>query len=136
MGKPKGPPYNWRDLAEAAIGASVIAFPVATTEEVWNLSAELPLGRVLLFALASIAILALVVFTIHQNDGFSFNRRAFILRVTGTYGVSLLIAALLLFGLDRLDLLHEPLIALKRTIIVAFPASFAGTAVDSFSSKS
>ena len=47
------------------------------------------------------------------------------------HGLALLVAALLLAGIDRLPLLGDPVLALKRTILVAFPASFAATAVDS-----
>jgi len=56
--------------------------------------------------------------------------------VLATYGVTFLIGVALLYGvdrLDRLDLLTDPLTGLKRAILVAFPASFAATAVDSFS---
>ena len=135
MSKPKGPPYRLRDFAQAITGASVIAFPVAATEEVWNLGTELPLARVLWFSIASIIVLALVIYTIHQHDDFSLNRGAFVLRVIATYGVSLLVAGLLLFGFDRLELFQEPIVAINRMIIVAFPACFAATAVDSFSDR-
>jgi len=37
----------------------------------------------------------------------------------------------LLFGVDRFNLLGEPIVSTKRTILVAFPASFAATVVDS-----
>jgi len=50
--------------------------------------------------------------------------------------VTFLICALLLFGIDRVDVLGEPLVALKRTILVAFPASFAATVVDNFGANS
>jgi hypothetical protein len=53
-----------------------------------------------------------------------------------TYSVTLLIGALLLMGIDRIGLLQALLVAIKRAIIVAFPASFAATAVDSFMDRS
>lgn len=37
-----------------------------------------------------------------------------------------------LLAVDVLPLFSDPAVALKRTIIVAFPASFAATTVDSF----
>ena len=52
-------------------------------------------------------------------------------RVLTAYGLTLLISAALLFGIDRLELTTDPILALKRTILVAFPASFAATGVDS-----
>ncbi len=130
------PRFHLRDVVEIAVGACVMAFPVAVTEEVWNLGEELALGRVLLFALASLFFLAVFIYVLHDHVGFPPTRKAFLLRVASTYGVTLLISALLLLGVDRIDLLQDPLIALKRTILVAFPASFAATAVDSFADDS
>ena len=130
------PRFHWRDVVEIAVGACVMAFPVAVTEEVWNLGEELALGRVLLFALASLFFLAVFIYVLHDHAGFPSTRKAFLLRVGSTYGMTLLISALLLLGVDRIDLLQDPLIALKRTILVAFPASFAATVVDSFAGDS
>ncbi len=121
------PRFHLRDVVEIAVGACVMAFPVAVTEEVWNLGEELALGRVLLFALAALFFLAVFIYVLHDHVGFPPTRKAFLLRVASTYGVTLLISALLLLGVDRIDLQQDPLIALKRTILVAFPASFAAT---------
>ena len=135
MSKPAEPRFHWRDLAEVLIGACILAFPVAVTEEVWSLGAELSLGRVLVFAVVSIFFLATVIYVIHRHEGRPLSHKTFMLRVVGTYAVTFAISALLLLGLDRLDLFQEPLVALKRTILVAFPASFAATLVDSFTSR-
>ena len=126
------PQFNRRDIVEVAIGACIMAFPVAATEEVWNLGTDLSVWRVLLFALASLSFLAVLIYELHGHAAFSVTQKAFLQRVAGTYGVALLISALLLLGVDQLDLLQDPVIALKRTILVAFPASFAATAVDNF----
>jgi uncharacterized membrane protein len=117
-------------------GACILGFPVAATEEVWSLGAELSLGRVLVFAVVSIFLLATVIYVIHRHEGRPLSHKTFMLRVIGTYAATFAISALLLFGLDRLDVFQEPLVALKRTILVAFPASFAATVVDSFTSRS
>ena len=58
------------------------------------------------------------------------DRGVFLQRVLSTYGLTLVIAALLLFGIDRLDLYGHPLVAIKRTVLVACPACFAATVVD------
>ena len=108
-------------------------FPVAVTEEVWNLGAELTLPHVLFFALASISFLALMVYML-DHGSVGPNRKVFVQRVLSTYFLTLLIASLLLLGVDRLEPFSNPLVGLKRAILVAFPASFAATAVDSFSS--
>ena len=120
-------------MAEIATGACIMAFPVAVTEEVWNLGAELSLAHVLFFALASISFLALMVYML-EHESVGPNRKVFVRRVLSTYFLTLLIASLLLLGVDRLELFSDPVLGLKRAILVAFPASFAATAVDNFGS--
>ena len=124
-------PFAARDLAEIALGACIMAFPVAVTEEVWNLGTELSTSRVILFALASLFFLGLLILLLHRSEVEGIDANQFFQRVLSTYGVTLLISAALLFGVDRFDLLGEPIVSLKRTILVAFPASFAATVVDS-----
>ena len=126
--------FQVRDFVEIALGGSIMAFPVAVTQEVWDLGSELSLMRALLFAVASLLVLAVLIYVLHEH-GKQPVRRAFLQRLAATYGATLVISAVLLAGVNRIDLLHAPLVALKRTILVAFPASFAATAVDSFGSK-
>lgn len=130
-----GARFELRDVAEIALGGSVMAFPVATAGEIWDLGKELAIGRVLLFTLSSLFFLSIMVYGMHGHGGEHSNRKAFWQRVVTTYLVTMLISALLLFGVDRLNLLSDPLVAIKRTILVAFPASFAATVVDGFSSN-
>ncbi len=122
-------------MAEIAVGACIMAFPVAATEEIWNLGTDLELWRALLFALVSVCFLAALIYVLHGHAEFPDTRKVFLQRVAGTYGVTLAISASLLLGVDQLDLLQDPAIALKRTILVAFPASFAATTVDSFADR-
>ena len=124
--------FRVRDVVEIALGACILAFPTATTEEVWNLGAELSLSRAMLFMVASVFFLAVLIYGMHGHK--PGDRNVFLQRVLATYGVTFLIGAALLFGVDRLELFTDPLTGLKRAILVAFPASFAATAVDSFGS--
>jgi len=133
-GKGSRSEFSRQDLAEIAVGACVMAFPAATTSEVWDLGRELSMVRVLLFALASLFFLALLIFVLHHRAEEMVNRKVFLQRVLSTYLVTLAISALLLFGLDQFDLLADPIVSLKRAILVAFPASFAATVVDSLKS--
>jgi uncharacterized membrane protein len=132
MTKPTGVRVEFvrRDVAEIAIGACVMAFPVAVSQEIWDLGEQLTLLRVMLFALASILVLGLLVFLLHRGPETPSDRGVFLSRVLSTYGLTLVIAALLLFGVDRLDLFGHPWVAIKRTVLVAFPACFAATVVD------
>jgi uncharacterized membrane protein len=68
MTDPARQTFRWHDLAEAAIGASILALPVTVTDEVWNLGVELSLTRVLIFALVSVLLLTGVAYVIHRHD--------------------------------------------------------------------
>ena len=136
LNRPSEPKFDWQDLAEVAIGSCIIAFPFAATEEAWNLGAEMSLGRLQIFATGSICLLAVSIYFFHRHEGHPVTHKAFLLRVIGTYGVAFLISGLMLLAIDRIDLFQDPLIALKRTIFVAFPASFAATTVDGLSDRS
>ena len=127
--------FRTQDVVEIAIGGCIMGFPAAVTEEVWNLGTELTLTHGILFSLASLFFLAVLIYVLHGHTDAPESRKSFVHRVLATYCVTLLIAALLLYGVDRLDLFENPLVALKRTFLVAFPASFAATVVDSFASN-
>lgn len=67
-----------------------------------------------------------------QHKSLGPARKVFLRRVLSTYFMTLFIAALLLIGVDHLELFTEPAVGLKRAILVAFPASFAAPMVDNF----
>jgi len=119
------------DVAEIILGAVLIGFPVAVTEEVWTISEELALGRVLYICLGSIAILAWFVFFIFYHGKLKGSVGQFTMRVLLAYLITLFAVASILFAIDQLPLLDDPAVAIKRMIIVALPASFAATVIDS-----
>jgi len=120
-----------RDVTEIVIGALVLAFPIAVTEEVWNLSTELSLARTLVISFASLVFISVFVQTTYRHDFSSSSQKQLAARVLSVYGLTLLVAAAVLFAIDRLPAASQTVVAIKRTIIVAFPASFAATVVDS-----
>jgi uncharacterized membrane protein len=121
-----------RDVAEIIIGSLVLAFPVAATEEIWDISTELSLVRAALISLGSLVFISFFVQTTYRHD-FSFSsQKELAARVLTVYGLTLLVSGAVLLALDKLPLFTETLVAVKRAVIVAFPASFAATVVDSF----
>jgi len=119
------------DIAELIIGASVLAFPVAVTEEVWNLSEQIGLLNIIMIALVSCIFLSIFIHYVHEQKGDDLTRSIGIKRVVVTYGITLLVCATILMLLGKFPLLSDPAIALKRVVLVAFPASFSATVVDS-----
>ncbi len=128
---PTRSPIRGKDIAEIVIGSFMLAAPVAVTEEVWNLSEELSLERIAVIALTSFLVIGVFVYTAFKNKGVIPNGRDFYIRVNTIYFVTLLTCAVMLVGIDRLDLFVDPVLGLKRTVLIAFPASFAATVVDS-----
>lgn len=108
---------------------------MAVTEEVWDLGTELLFVRALSLAIASVVLLASVIYAIHRKDGEPLTLEALFARVVVSYSVVFLICVLMLLSVDRLDLIQDPIAALNRAIIVAFPASFAATLIDSFADR-
>jgi len=120
-----------RDVSEIIIGSLVLAFPVAVTEEVWNLSMELSVARAIVISLSSLVFISVFVHTTYYHDFSFWSQKQLLARVLSVYGLTLLVVAAVLFAVDRLPLFTQTMVALKRTIIVTFPASFAATVVDS-----
>ena len=66
-------------------------------------------------------------------DGKVKNRiPTYVLRVFFDYGVTLCVVIIVLFALNKFPILSESLIAVKRVIIISFPASMGAIVVDSF----
>lgn len=119
------------DVTELVIGACVLAFPVAVTEEVWNLSEQISILRVVLIAAMSCVFVSFFVYYKHRVEDGDTSFRLDTWRVVTTYGVTLLVCATILALLDKFPLASETAVALKRVVLVAFPASFSATVVDS-----
>ncbi len=122
--------FRPRDLFQVIVGASLLAIPVAFTEEVWVLGEKLPTINVAAIAFLSLTIIATFVYYNFYRFNFKGHLVEYLKRVIGTYGVSLLIVALLLTILQKCPWGVDNIIALKRIILVAFPASMGGTLSD------
>ena len=123
--------FGLQDVGEIIVGAILLAFPIAITEEVWTLSRELPLGRVLWISLSSIVVISWFGYYLYYRSSLRKNWRDFLKRIGTIYFLTLFISALTLASIDKLHLFTEPILAIKRAIIVAFAASFVATVVDS-----
>ena len=127
-----GQKLAWRDVAEIVVGSCVLAFPVSVTEEVWELSKTLPLGRVLYLLYWSNIFIAFFTYHRYFRGQLRGNVGRFVLRVAAVYFVTLISCAAILLALNQLTTV-ELAVAIKRVVIVSFPASFAATIVDGMS---
>ncbi len=120
---------TWSDVTQIAVGALMLGTPVALSEEVWALGEALSGSRVALIALVSILTLAFFVKSLFYPNLAREHRFEFFKRVSAAYLITLVVAVLLLTLIDK-GPLQDWVLALKRAVIIAFPASFAATAVD------
>ncbi|MDH3982217.1 MAG: DUF2391 family protein [Kiritimatiellaceae bacterium] len=129
--KPLMVEFKPRDMMQVVVGASLLSIPVAFTEETWVLGQELPLANVI--ALSALSLLFVGLFVYYNFYRFSFRGHvfAFIKRVAAIYLVSLLIVALLLTIIDKCPWSSDYVTAIKRILIVAFPASMSAAVSDS-----
>lgn len=123
---------NIEDLIQVVVGSSALSVPVAFSEESWNLSETLPI-----FNVVGLIILSLLFISLYSVQGIfqgniKYRLTSFITRTLIDYSITLIVVFLVLLALNRMPLIETPLIAVKRIIILSFPASMGGVIVDGF----
>ncbi len=119
-----------RDVMQIMIGSGVLAVPVAFTEETWQLGSSLPLRNILILGAMSVVFISAFAY-------FSFYRGLlrqhvfdYVKRVLSIYLLSLVVVGSLLTIIEMAPWRANWLLALKRTIIVGFPASMSAAVSD------
>jgi uncharacterized membrane protein len=123
--------FRLSDVCQILVGACVLAIPVAYTEEVWTLGKELPLANILTICLMSMAFVATFGYFLFYRGHFKGNEFEFVKRVIAVYVITILVAATLLTTFQKCPWTTDPATAIGRIILVAFPACFSATVVDS-----
>ncbi|AZG74912.1 DUF2391 family protein [Shewanella livingstonensis] len=124
--------FNAEDIGQIAVGAFALSVPIAFSEEAWRLSASLPTLNLVLVVVLSLAFITLFAYQSVFQANIIKRRRAFLLRVIAAYILTLLVVGIVLLALDKLPLWDDPILALKRIILIAMPASMGAIIVDSF----
>lgn len=119
-----------RDLLQIIVGASLLGVPLGLTEESWNLAAELPTFNILAIAAISVVFVSAYVHFNFYRDLLREHLGSFLLRVAPIYLFSLLIVGLILTLLNREPWLTDPVLAIKRTLLVSFPATMSASISD------
>ncbi|WP_372751930.1 DUF2391 family protein [Labilibaculum sp.] len=121
---------NSEDVIQVLVGSSALTIPVAFSEESWRLSETLPPFNLLVIFLLSLFFINIYSFQGIFQGQVKHRLSHFLFRTLIDYGITLLVVFVVLFALNRMPLLEEPIIALKRIIILSFPASMGGVIVD------
>jgi uncharacterized membrane protein len=126
---------NTEDIIQIAIGAFALAVPISFTEEAWKMSITLPFYNLLLVFVLSVTFLGIYAYYSVFQEQVSKRYDIFILRIFIAYFISALVVALVLLALNKLPIIDEPVIALKRLILISMPASMGAIVVDSFNKE-
>ena len=121
-----------QDLIEIIVGASILAVPVAFTEEVWNMGEDLAWFNIILLNIVGILFLASFIYFKSYRMHLTLYRMEFYKRVLTTFLLSLIIVGLLLTIVDKCPWFTDFDIASKRVLIGAFPAAMSATVTDNF----
>lgn len=128
--KPLMVEFRLRDVLQTVVGASILAIPAAYTEEAWNLGRDLPLANILAIVFMSVLFISMFVYFNFYKGYIAEYRAQFVLRVVTTYVVSALVVATLLTVIGQCPWGVDNALALKRIVVVAFPASMSATVTD------
>ena len=128
--KPLMVEFRPRDLMQVIVGAAILAVPVAFTEETWRLGETLPFRNVLILSALSILFIALFVYFNFYRFAFRGHALEYVKRVLAIYFFSLIVVGALLTVIQKAPWSADSLLAVKRTLIVAFPASMSAAISD------
>ena len=121
--------FNLEDLIQIVIGSSLLVAPIAFSEEAWNLSRSLPTRNIIFLMTLSLLFIGLYVYQGIFSGNVRFRIGVFISRIFIDYLITLIVVFVILLALDKIPFL-DPQIALKRIIIIGFPASLVGVILD------
>ncbi|AKJ63323.1 DUF2391 family protein [Kiritimatiella glycovorans] len=122
--------FRPRDLMQVIVGASILAVPVAFTEETWRLGETLPAGNVIALSTISLLFIGLFVYFNFYRYVFREHVVEYVKRVAAIYLLSLFVVGVLLSLIGKCPWGTDAVLALKRILIVAFPASMSAAVSD------
>lgn len=124
--------FNFEDASQIFVGSFALAVPISFSEEAWRLGETLPILNLLVLFTLSMVFLALYTYESVFQRNISKRKMVFILRILIAYFITAMVVMLVLFCINKLPLLSNSLVALKRVIIISMPASMGAIVVDSF----
>jgi len=129
-GHRRSPLFKYKDVLQVIIGASILAIPVGFTEETWRLGGFLPWLNILGFVLLSLFFIAAFSYYHYYHNRLENHYVEFLKRVIWTYVLSFIVVGTLLTLIQAAPWFTVPSLAIKRTVIVTFPASLSGAVAD------
>ena len=109
-----------RDIVQVVVGATILAVPIAFTEETWILGQNLPMTNILGLLFLSLVFISSFVYYNYYRKKLKQHKQEFFKRIISTYLFSFLVVSLILILIGKAQWLIDPLLAFKRTVIVTF----------------
>jgi len=123
--------FHSKDLAQVVVGSTILAIPLVYTQETWDLGMNLPFLNVIGIMLLSIFFISIFVYYNYYHDRLKKHKEHFFRRVFFTYFLAFFLVAVLLSLIGKTPWTTDILLAIKRVIIVSFPASMSAAITDS-----
>ena len=119
-----------RDILQIFVGAFLVSAPLCFTEEVWQLSISLKSANV--FALGGVSLVTVALFIYFNFYRFKLKGHLanYFKRTLATYLITASSIVLILTLIDKFPINETPFIAVKRVIIIGFPALFGAVISD------
>jgi uncharacterized membrane protein len=124
--------FNMEDASQVFVGAFALAVPISFSEEAWRLGETLPLYNLLMLFTLSVIFLGFFTYQSVFQKNIQSRLIGFIFRIIIAYLMAVLVVGLVLLCLNKLPLLENPIVSLKRIIVITMPASMGAIIVDSF----
>lgn len=123
--------FNWEDVSQIVVGAFALSVPISFSEEAWKAGANLPAINLLLIIVLTLSFLSFYAYQgIFQNN-IKARVFVFIFRILAAYIITMIVVALVLLSLDKLPMMSDSIIAIKRVLVISMPASIGAIIVDS-----
>ncbi|KHD25867.1 hypothetical protein NM09_03700 [Vibrio caribbeanicus] len=124
--------FNIEDAGQIFVGAFALAVPISFSEEAWKLGETLPALNIFMLVILSAVFLTLFTYeSVFQRD-IKQRKVVFVFRIVSAYLMAAMVVALVLLCIDKLPLFSDPLLSLRRVIVITMPASMGAIVVDSF----
>lgn len=123
--------FYGHDFFQVIVGATLLAIPVAYTEETWNLGGQLPVYNVICIAILSLIFISFFIYFHSYKNQLRKHYLEFLLRVFLTYILSAAVVTLLLLLINKAPFnTAEYITTIKRIIIISLPASMSAAVTD------
>ncbi len=122
--------FHPKDVLQVIIGASILAIPVAYTEEIWKLGTTLPLLNAMAFMVISLLFVGAFTYYNYYRHNINVHMDKFVKRTFSTYILAFIVVAIVLTLIQKAPWTTNFLQAFKTAVIATFPASMSGAIAD------